>query len=91
LSGTNFYSYVGQNVTGYVDPFGLERDQRLLVSCVLDASCCFGPLVELPGASGVAAGVSSGYRVYAETAYGIAGGEAGYKRALVMRREILSL
>jgi hypothetical protein len=42
----------------------------------------FGPLVELPGASGVAAGVSSGYRVYAETAYGIAGGEAGYKRAL---------
>jgi hypothetical protein len=42
----------------------------------------FGPLVELPGASGVAASVSSGYRVYAETAYGIAGGEAGYKRAL---------
>jgi len=42
----------------------------------------FGPFVELPGASGVAAGVSSGYRVYAETAYGIAGGEAGHKRAL---------
>jgi hypothetical protein len=37
---------------------------------------------QLPGASGVAAGVSSGYRAYVETACGIAGGEAGYKRAL---------
>src|ERR1700757_3091494 len=42
MSGINFYTYVGGNVTGYVDPFGYQRNQKLLAACAADASLNFG-------------------------------------------------
>lgn len=41
----------------------------------------FAPVVELPGPSGVAAGVSSGFYAYQATAYAAAGGDSAVLRA----------